>query len=77
MVNTSLKPPSTRLVMAVGVGLSGTWEDCSNPAGALCELTCLFCGNSHSDAVFNFCPDVTRLAPIYLRAGKSTVCYVY
>ena len=29
----------------------------SDPAGALCELPCLFGGNSHSDAAFNFCPD--------------------
>ena len=26
---------------------------------ALCELPCLFCGNSHSDAAFIFCPDVS------------------
>ncbi len=34
---------------AEGVGL--------DPAGALCELWCLFCCNSHSNAVFIFCPN--------------------
>ena len=40
------------------MGTEGYVDRGSDPAGALCELSRLFCGNSHSDAAFNFCPDV-------------------
>ncbi len=41
-----------------------------NHAGALCELPRLFCGNSHSGAAFNFCPDI-RVHGLPQRLGEA------
>ena len=51
--------------VVVGWVLKATVDQGSDPAGALCELPPKRCGNSHSDAAFNFCPDVrgTLAAP--------------
>ena len=51
------------------------------PAGALCELPHLFCGNSHSNAAFNFaptlgyigCPEVRVRHRLGLHAGGGWV----
>ena len=44
-------------VVVVGWVLEATWIGVRNlqPAGVLCELPRLFCGNSHSNAAFNLC----------------------
>ena len=48
---------SDGVVLVGRIYTEGYVDQDSDPAGVL-ELPRLFCGNSHSDAAFNFCPDV-------------------
>jgi hypothetical protein len=57
------------------MGAEGYVDRGLDPAGALCELPRLFCSNSHSNAVFNFCPDV-RVHQLPRRSGEAPAALI-